>query len=47
MDRRLHGVPQERKIAGVMFVADDLAAWLVGLLVGAGRRKLTHAGTWQ
>ena len=25
-----------------MFVADDLAAWLVGLLAGAGRKKLTR-----
>jgi hypothetical protein len=25
----------------VMFVADDLAAWLVGLLADAGRKKLT------
>jgi hypothetical protein len=27
----------------VVFVADDLAGWLVGLLADAGRRKLT---TW-
>ena len=27
--------------AGVVFVADDLAAWLVGLLADAGRKKLT------
>src|ERR1035438_656083 len=27
--------------AGVVFVVDDLAAWLVGLLADAGRRKLT------
>ena len=27
--------------AGVVFVADDLGAWLVGLLADAGRRKLT------
>ena len=27
--------------AGVPFVADDLGAWLVGLLADAGRRKLT------
>jgi NB-ARC domain-containing protein len=26
---------------GVVFVADDLAAWLVGLLADAGRKKLT------
>ena len=32
---------QEEKTAGVMFVADDLAAWLVGLLADAGRKKLT------
>jgi hypothetical protein len=25
---------------GVVFVADDLGAWLVGLLADAGRRKL-------
>jgi hypothetical protein len=29
--------------AGVVFVADDLGAWLVGLLADAGRKKLT---TW-
>jgi hypothetical protein len=27
--------------AGVVFVADDLGAWLVGLLADAGRKKLT------
>jgi tetratricopeptide (TPR) repeat protein len=27
--------------AGTVFVADDLAAWLVGMLADAGRRKLT------
>ena len=27
--------------AGVVFVVDDLAAWLVGLLADAGRKKLT------
>ena len=26
---------------GVVFVADDLGAWLVGLLAEAGRRRLT------
>src|SRR6266571_1054003 len=31
--------PTERD-AGVMFVADDLAAWLVGLFADAGRRRL-------
>jgi hypothetical protein len=28
--------------AGVPFVADDLGAWLVGLLADAGRKKLTE-----
>ena len=32
---------QEEKTAGVVLVADDLAAWLVGLLADAGRKKLT------
>jgi hypothetical protein len=27
--------------AGVPFIADDLGAWLTGLLADAGRRKLT------
>ena len=27
--------------ASVVFVADDLGAWLVGLLADAGRKKLT------
>lgn len=27
--------------AGMVFVADDLAAWLIGLLADAGRKKLT------
>jgi hypothetical protein len=27
--------------AGVVFAADDLGAWLVGLLADAGRKKLT------
>ena len=26
---------------GVVFVADDLAAWLIGLLADTGRKKLT------
>ena len=26
--------------SGMVFVADDLAAWLVGLLADAGRRRL-------
>ena len=34
-------MPQEGKTVGVVFVADDLAAWLVGVLADAGRRKLT------
>jgi Tetratricopeptide repeat len=34
--------PQEGKTAGVVFVADDLAAWLVGVLADAGRRNLTR-----
>jgi tetratricopeptide (TPR) repeat protein len=41
---RLAGVvrtPWARETAGVVFVADDLGAWLVGLLADAGRRKLT------
>ena len=29
------------KLASVVFVADDLGAWLVGLLADAGRKKLT------
>jgi hypothetical protein len=29
------------KTAGVVFVADDLVAWLVGLLADVGRKKLT------
>jgi hypothetical protein len=31
----------EGKTVGVVFVADDLAAWLVGLLADASRKKLT------
>ena len=27
--------------AGIVFVADDLGAWLIGLLADAGRKKLT------
>ena len=38
---RLHGMPPEGKTVGVVFVADDLAAWLIGLLADAGRKKLT------
>ena len=41
---RLAGVvrtPWARETADVVFVADDLGAWLVGLLADAGRRKLT------
>jgi hypothetical protein len=34
-------MPQNRKTAGVVFVADDLGAWLVALLADAGRKKLT------
>jgi hypothetical protein len=30
-----------RETAGVVFVADDLGAWLVGLLADAGRKRLT------
>ncbi len=41
MVRCLRGTPQEGKTAGVVFVADDLVAWLVGLLADAGRKKLT------
>jgi hypothetical protein len=41
LDRCLHGRLPEGKTAGVVFVADDLAAWLVGLLADVGRRKLT------
>ena len=40
LHRCLHRRPPEGKTAGVVFVADDLAAWLVGLLADAGRRKL-------
>jgi hypothetical protein len=36
--RKLHAGWQT---AGVVFVADDLGAWLVGLLADAGRKKLT------
>jgi hypothetical protein len=32
-----------RETGSVVFVADDLVAWLVGLLADAGRKKLT---TW-
>ena len=35
---KLHG---GWETAGVVFVADDLGAWLVGLLADAGRKKLT------
>ena len=28
-------------LTGVVFVADDLAAWLIGALADAGRKKLT------
>src|SRR5580693_9190135 len=38
---RLHGMPPEGKTGGVVFVADDLAAWLIGMLADAGRKKLT------
>jgi len=41
LGRCLHGGLPEGKTAGVVYVADDLAAWLVGLLADAGRRKLT------
>jgi hypothetical protein len=34
-------MPPEGKTVGVVFVADDLAAWLIGLLADAGRKKLT------
>ena len=40
MHQRLHGGPW-RGTAGIAFVADDLAAWLVGLLADRGRKKLT------
>ena len=33
---------QEGETAEVVFVADDLAAWLVGLLADAGRKRLTR-----
>ncbi|HEY1347072.1 MAG TPA: hypothetical protein VGF54_18965 [Streptosporangiaceae bacterium] len=39
--RCLHGMPQEGETAVVVFVADDLGAWLVALLAEAGRKKLT------
>src|ERR1039457_2728154 len=29
------------KLAGVVLIADDLGAWLVGLVADAGRKKLT------
>jgi hypothetical protein len=34
-------MPRNGKTAGVMFVADDLVAWLIGLLADAGFKKLT------
>jgi tetratricopeptide (TPR) repeat protein len=37
---RVVRMPWARETAGVVFVADDLGAWLVGLLADAGRRKL-------
>jgi tetratricopeptide (TPR) repeat protein len=37
---RVVRTPWARETAGVVFVADDLAAWLVGLLAEAGRKKL-------
>ena len=39
---RLHGMPQAGEDSEVVFVADDLAAWLVGLLADDGRRRLTR-----
>jgi hypothetical protein len=42
LHRDLRGVPLEGKTAGVVFVADDLAAWLIGGLADAGRKKLTR-----
>ena len=36
-------MPQEGETVGVVFVADDLGAWLVGLLADAALRRLT---TW-
>ena len=42
LHRHLRGVPPEGKTAGVVFVADDLAAWLIGVLADAGRKKLTR-----
>jgi len=39
---RMHG---GWETAGVVFVADDLGAWLVGLLADAGRKKLTTLPT--
>lgn len=41
LHRCLHGMPPEGKTAGVVFVADDLGAWLIGLLADASRKKLT------
>ena len=29
------------RLTGMVFVADDLGAWLVGVLADAGRKKLT------
>lgn len=34
------GRPAGWETAGVVFAADDLGAWLVGLLADAGRKKL-------
>jgi hypothetical protein len=34
-------VDRNWETAGVVFVADDLGAWLIGLLADAGRKKLT------
>ncbi len=42
LHRHLRGVPPEGKTAGVVFVADDLAAWLIGVLADAGCKKLTR-----
>src|ERR1039457_7247454 len=32
------------KLAGVVLIADELVAWLVGLVAGAGSEKLTALG---
>jgi hypothetical protein len=39
--QRRNGSPGGRLMTGMVLVADDLGAWLTGLLADAGRKKLT------